>query len=192
MIFLEQDESVELKHTSGTCAHQFKSTNCDKVEARVHNVKMFCVKLACKRIFKCKQTLANNIKSYEPIRLERGKRYVFTLSTDWIYGVIISRIGGWTNETSKQTRITYYKADNRWPKATAGNMQPKSVVSKNYKGLMILKDGKKQDQNIVQKSFSQGKLNLYKYLLGKGKVVHLTISAVNTNFVLLHHYLIFT
>lgn len=38
----------------------------------------------------------------------------------------------------------------------------------------------------------QGKLNLYKYLLSKGKVVHLTISAVNTNFVLLHHYLIFT
>jgi len=50
--------------------------------------------------------------------------------------------------------------------STAENMQPKSVVNKNYKGLMILKDGKTRQKHCPKKL--QGKLNLYKYLLRKG------------------------
>lgn len=44
--------------------------------------------VSMQRIFKMQANIGqlNNSKSCEPICFERGKRYVFTLSTDWIYG----------------------------------------------------------------------------------------------------------
>lgn len=44
--------------------------------------------VSMQRIFKMQANIGqlNNSKSYEPICFERGKRYVLTLSTDWIYG----------------------------------------------------------------------------------------------------------